>query len=205
MLKKILSLTIFLSLLGASAIVNAEEVQSDKSNTNIQEESAEKQIFIAGKTYTYKNAPEEVKKEYEENCKSINKVPKDEDEIFIESSNHDIYEAIPRARSLEGYNIRWTYDGIIYVSGARNYSVNTNNTYVGYGYNVSGDSVHCLQLLLDLYANKDGLDSIVVDGIFGPNTHNLLLRFQAAKGLSQDGIAGPNTWNTLVAYVIRGL
>ncbi|MDD5793890.1 MAG: hypothetical protein PUD42_03855 [Clostridiales bacterium] len=54
--------------------------------------------------------------------------------------------------------------------------IDINTTYVGYGYTTSGDAVHCLQILLDVYAEDYGKPSVEVDGIFGPNTQNLLLR-----------------------------
>lgn len=40
-----------------------------------------------------------------------------------------------------------------------------------------------------------------IDGIFGPNTKNAVIRYQAARGLKQDGIVGCNTWETLTKEV----
>lgn len=37
--------------------------------------------------------------------------------------------------------------------------------------------------------------AIAVDGIFGPQTENISLRFQAAKHLATDGLVGPVTWH----------
>jgi len=39
---------------------------------------------------------------------------------------------------------------------------------------------------------------IAVDGIFGPVTHEAVVRFQAEHGLAQDGIVGLHTWGALL-------
>ncbi len=41
--------------------------------------------------------------------------------------------------------------------------------------------------------------SLWVDGIFGPNTHERVKRFQLSKRLVADGIVGPMTWAALEA------
>lgn len=38
-----------------------------------------------------------------------------------------------------------------------------------------------------------GFDTYGVDGIFGPNTYNAVVRFQQSRGLAVDGIVGPKT------------
>lgn len=42
-----------------------------------------------------------------------------------------------------------------------------------------------------------GFSPGAIDGIFGPQTREALIRFQNAKGLTPDGIAGPATWAAL--------
>jgi len=37
--------------------------------------------------------------------------------------------------------------------------------------------------------------SLTIDGVFGNNTHNGIVRFQARYRITTDGIAGSNTWN----------
>jgi hypothetical protein len=39
---------------------------------------------------------------------------------------------------------------------------------------------------------------IVVDGIYGPATHHVVVDWQAKHGLIPDGIAGPRTWHTVL-------
>lgn len=39
----------------------------------------------------------------------------------------------------------------------------------------------------------------MLDGIFGSETQNAVLQFQAENGLTQDGIVGRNTWNALLS------
>ena len=52
-----------------------------------------------------------------------------------------------------------------------------------------GDSVKALQSAL----NQMGYNAGNVDGIFGNNTKNAVVRFQRDNGISADGIVGPNT------------
>jgi peptidoglycan hydrolase-like protein with peptidoglycan-binding domain len=46
--------------------------------------------------------------------------------------------------------------------------------------------------------NKAGFNAGKVDGIFGKNTRNALIRFQRAKGIAVDGVAGIQTYNALI-------
>lgn len=45
--------------------------------------------------------------------------------------------------------------------------------------------------------NNLGYNAGIIDGVFGNNTKNAVVRYQASKGLARDGIVGCNTWNTL--------
>lgn len=44
------------------------------------------------------------------------------------------------------------------------------------------------------------LGGLTVDGIFGPVTHDAVVRFQAAHNLAQDGIVGAHTWGSLLGH-----
>lgn len=61
-----------------------------------------------------------------------------------------------------------------------------------------GPQVEMLQLAL----NRAGFNAGPIDGVFGPNTLNAVLRFQSSRSLTQDGIVGPATWNALRPYLV---
>lgn len=46
-----------------------------------------------------------------------------------------------------------------------------------------------------------GYNAGTIDGIFGNNTKNAVIRFQRANNLTQDGIVGCNTWRKLTSKV----
>lgn len=60
-----------------------------------------------------------------------------------------------------------------------------------------GSAVRRLQELGD----QLGVDGGPNDGIFGPDTQDVVLRLQAMLGLAQDGICGPKTWTGVLAAV----
>ena len=55
-----------------------------------------------------------------------------------------------------------------------------------------GPNVRAIQQRL-----RDRGYAIAVDSIFGPKTHQVVVRFQADHGLTRDGIVGPITWAAL--------
>lgn len=58
---------------------------------------------------------------------------------------------------------------------------------------VTGKLVECIQ-------KKLGFSKDRIDGIFGPNTKNGVVKFQKNNGLNPDGIIGPLTWEKLGFY-----
>lgn len=49
--------------------------------------------------------------------------------------------------------------------------------------------------------NTLGYNAGAIDGIFGNNTKNAVLRYQRSRGLTADGIVGCNTWRALTQQV----
>ena len=74
-----------------------------------------------------------------------------------------------------------------------NYVPCTLNNYPTIRRGDRGNFVTILQYLLNEYGFN-----LTADGIFGSNTHNAVIRFQANNNLTQDGIVGKNTWNALL-------
>ncbi|HGM3509488.1 TPA: peptidoglycan-binding protein [Clostridioides difficile] len=156
----------------------------------LNEESVEKSFTVSGYEFTYQNAPEEVKKEYEESCKEFNIKPSPDNLIFIPDENINTYnlDGYKDARIL--YDIQYDRSGKFIVSGGgKNYTVSTSVT-VGYGYTTSGNPVHLAQLLCNEIANT----GIQADSQFGSATYNAVKTLQGKLGLTKDGIVGKRTW-----------
>ena len=62
-----------------------------------------------------------------------------------------------------------------------------------------------LVVILQTALYNAGFDPGAIDGVFGTRTHNALVAFQRAKGLSPDGIAGRRTWAQLKPYLSGGV
>ncbi|WRS26425.1 N-acetylmuramoyl-L-alanine amidase [Oscillospiraceae bacterium MB08-C2-2] len=57
-----------------------------------------------------------------------------------------------------------------------------------------GPLVYLFQAALYMSGYNPG----TIDGVFGSNTRNALIRFQQDRGLTADGVAGPNTYRALL-------
>jgi hypothetical protein len=148
--------------------------------------------------YTYANAPSNVKTQYYNDCKSINKTPSPSDKI-------DVPITATNSSVIEPNNVAliysFTYDpssGNMEVTDPSgiDYYANTSQL-VGYRHITTGAPVECLQLLLGELGY-----SIAIDRIFGDQTQGAVLDFQNKNSLSPDGVTGPNTWNTML-YVLH--
>ena len=61
----------------------------------------------------------------------------------------------------------------------------------------SKNNRHAVVKPLQKYLNALGYDCEIADGIFGTKSHNAVVAYQKAKGLSADGIVGEKSWRKL--------
>ncbi|HBG1332060.1 TPA: peptidoglycan-binding protein [Clostridioides difficile] len=178
MLKKLkMILIVTCCLMMASSTIFAE-AQNDKG----------KGFTISGYTFTYENAPQELKDQYEQNCLDIGVVPQPNDEIFITTSELKTYSDNGIDMSLareSNFTVRYYY-AYFEVTGDKNYTV---SSYAIVKYGNSGNPVHLVQLLL----KRVGY-SLTADSQFGNDTLSKVKNFQSNHGLSSDGVVGNATW-----------
>ncbi|MCC0785087.1 peptidoglycan-binding protein [Clostridioides sp. ES-S-0108-01] len=189
--KKILSIALCLVTLSSTTIFADSFVGNKPINKSTKDSSF---LFsIDGYTFKYENAPQELKDNYDKNCKELGITPKADSEIFVPKDEMNKYQQtynIDDSISTYGtFNIYYK-DTYFEVTGSRNYKVYTT-TYVGYGYVTRGNPVHLVQLLL-----KGTGYSVGIDSIFGSDTYNKVKMFQSSNGLTSDGIVGLGTWQT---------
>lgn len=153
-------------------------------------------ILSGFETYTYANAPEDAKKQYEDDCKSIGKKPNPSDQIIVRSNNITNNKAANlMSINPSDFAISWVVDCPNYIlakSSYGQYIAYIDSDYVGYNHTTQGSAVYVAQILL----SQCGYN-ITIDGIFGPQTKNALENFQVNNNLSVDCIIGPNTWESL--------
>lgn len=193
-LKKILAITSCLLMLCSSMIFADTETNSNA----VYSEDVKKPIYsfsMSGYTFTYENAPQEIKDRYDQKCMELGITANPNAEIFIPVDEIQSYNLTKSRISVRASDIYISYYGNYYTaSGAKNYTVFTS-TLVGYGHTVSGNPVHLAQVLL-----KRAGYSTDIDSLFGSDTYNKVKSFQSRYGLSADGIVGFNTWDKFSSW-----
>lgn len=194
-LKKACTITLVLSILSGTTALAATTTNSNKNILDSQYQSEKSSELGLNLTqYTYINAPEDIRKMHEENCKSIGKTVNLDDVIYVPSVNKLNEVMYSNSTNSTYLNNAWALDNgnriEFYLRGTW-YTV-YKSTYVGYNYTTSGIPVYLLQHLLIL----KGYDVGIMDGIFGSKTHSALINYQSSRGLSVDAICGQNTWSS---------
>ncbi|MGO0861638.1 peptidoglycan-binding domain-containing protein [Clostridioides difficile] len=192
MLKKFKKILIMLCCLFAltSSIAFAD---TETNSTYTETDKPIWTIHIEGYTFTYDNAPTQVKEKYKNKCDEIGITPSPKAEIFIPVDEMQNYGLKNYKGNQDGCDI-YFYGTYFKVTGVKNYTVKTS-TLVGYNNINSGNPVHLAQMLLKACGYSIGVDSI-----FGSETYTRIRSFQSSNSLSVDGIVGARTWERL-AYV----
>ena len=67
-------------------------------------------------------------------------------------------------------------------------------------YGMKGEEVKTVQRILHMIGYKKADGKIIgVDGVFGDNTRECVMKFQKDHGISQDGAVGKKTWSSLLS------
>lgn len=61
-----------------------------------------------------------------------------------------------------------------------------------------GNQGECVSLIQQTLKNKRYDNNLVIDGVYGQHTKDLVMIFQKNAGLTQDGVVGPQTWPKLL-------
>lgn len=111
----------------------------------------------------------------------------------IEEISNKIPEYIKAGgKTLAGLVARRAKENALFDSVPDVKAASTPKTYPTLRLGSKGEIVKELQQKL----NKHG-HHLVVDGMYGHNTHIAVISFQGVKGLIKDGIVGPKTWEEL--------
>ncbi|MGO0905517.1 peptidoglycan-binding domain-containing protein [Clostridioides difficile] len=191
-IKKVILLVSCLILVPTS-IVFADVNAMEKSAMSVSDgEETISSFTITGYEFTYENAPEFAKNEYEKSCKELNIVPDKNHKIFIPDNAINMYnldEYSGATREAFFVEFKKTY---FLVTGSRSYRVDiaASSSIVGYNHTTSGNPVHLAQIL----CNQINGAGIKADGQFGTNTYNAVKSLQGRLGVTKDGIVGKSTW-----------
>lgn len=71
----------------------------------------------------------------------------------------------------------------------------SNNSWVGWNYNVRGGIVYAVQSILFSSGR-----AMMVDGYYGSQTAETIRSYQSAHGLSSDGTVGSQTWGEMQTH-----
>lgn len=155
---------------------------TDKGVQNYESSLKDKSKSIG---YTFKDAPENVKKKYRISC--------EEEGITVSDFDNLTVTASVSAYASENFII-WNEDSNI-ISCYYNKELHHTSfdTLVGYGFVTSGSPVFVLQGAL----RANNHFGVAIDGYFGEITRSNLVDAQRYRGLVADGIAGPKTWRAL--------
>lgn len=187
-LKKILMVTSCLTLISTSLVF--ANTNSDTSESKHGDDTIINSCTITGYEFTYENAPQVVKSDYEKKCEELNIKPSKDDTIFVSEDTLNGYNLEEYQDAKETYIIRYKKGLIFEVTGPQSYTVDGNNTVVGYGRIESGNPVHLVQLLCKRI-NGSNIDD---DSKFGSATYNAVKSLQGRLGLTRDGVVGKSTW-----------
>ena len=192
MKRKLMTMALIVTTVSTTAlvpgIINANEQNNDYNQVieNFDEsESVEGIIY----EFTYENAPEEMRREHEENCKLIGVEPLATNVLY---STNPEYAKLGEPRT---FAIMREGDYMIFASANVNYRAKITTIRNG----SRGNIVKIAQLLLERAVGY----GLTVEGIFGSKTETTVRNFQRQKGLAVDGIVGNNTWNKLDDYCDR--
>ncbi|MDY7878095.1 peptidoglycan-binding domain-containing protein [Clostridioides difficile] len=186
-LKKILIVTGCLTLISTSLVFANTTTDVDTSK---DDDSVISSCTITGYEFTYENAPQSVKFDYEKKCEALNIKPSKDDIIFVNKDSIDVND-IENYVEPKAYIYRYKKGYVFEVTGPKSYTLDVSDTVVGYNRVESGNPVHLVQLLC---RTLDG-SSIKDDSEFGPATYNAVKSLQGRLGLTRDGIVGRSTWD----------
>lgn len=186
--KKMLSIALVATTISTSMLTTIGASANEKNNNYnsvLESVGDSENVKVQVYEFTYKNAPEELKAQHEENCNLAG----------IQALDTDIiYSANPEyAKAGEPRNVSILREGSYFVVASMHENFRVKISTIKSG--SRGNLVKVAQLLLI----RSGR-SLAADGIFGAKTVSATKSFQKSKGLTADGIIGTNTWNKLDDY-----
>ncbi|MBQ8604284.1 MAG: peptidoglycan-binding protein [Oscillospiraceae bacterium] len=106
--------------------------------------------------------------------------------------------------TVDGLIGQQTWDKIVSVHTGvmNNNNTNVTSAYPGYVQTTGsrGDSVRFIQSYMNSVNsyNSHNWPVLAIDGIYGPQTRQVVLAFQNRYNLAADGMVGPNTWRRMI-------